>query len=253
MNTHRFDNKGVVYFKSRPIYPKDIVNYLLDQGIISSDSCVADVGSGTGIFSLQLQPYVKKVFAIEPNDSMREHAELKFKEYKNIVSVNGSAENTLLKPNSIDCVTVAQAFHWFDKVAFAKECKKILTTGGRIVLLWNVRDENDEIVKRNSEINALFSDDFNGFSNGMDFNDDQQFIDFFEGQYEKIEIKNPICYDLQMFLGRNLSSSFAPKKGDINYQPYIDALTKLFYEFSVGGIINYPYITKCYISSSIEH
>lgn len=247
MNEHKFDDKGRIYLKSRPDYHKDIIDYLLTNHIISKESRVADIGSGTGIFSLQLQPYVKQVFAVEPNDSMRENAELQFKEYENIVSVSGCAENTLLRENSVDCITVAQAFHWFDKSAFARECQRILTPGGRIVLLWNVRDENNEIVKQNSEINALFSDNYSGFSNGMDFNNEQQFSDFFTEQYEKIEIKNPIYYDLNTFISRNLSSSFAPQKGNPNYEPYIEALTKLFYEQSVGGIMQYPYITRCYI------
>ncbi|WP_286133916.1 hypothetical protein [Bacillus sp. AFS053548] len=37
------------------------------------------------------------------------------KEYDQYKSINATTENTSLKNNSVEFITVAQAFHWFDK------------------------------------------------------------------------------------------------------------------------------------------
>jgi hypothetical protein len=43
---------------------------------------------------------------------------------------------------SLDAVTVAQAFHWFDTVTAAAELRRALRVGGRIGLVWNARDRS---------------------------------------------------------------------------------------------------------------
>ncbi len=76
---------------------------------------MADIGSGTGIFSHQLLERDLTVFGVEPNDDMRMMAEQSLNLYSRFKSIKATAENTTLKENSVDLVTVAQAFHWFDK------------------------------------------------------------------------------------------------------------------------------------------
>lgn len=91
MNTNKFSGKGSIYAESRPSYPKELFCYLIDGGIISSETAVADIGSGTGIFSVELASVVNKVFAVEPNEDMRNYAEKAFSSLDNVISVDASA------------------------------------------------------------------------------------------------------------------------------------------------------------------
>lgn len=135
MNEHKFDKKGEIYSKARPSYPDELFIYLKDQNLISKSTVAADIGSGTGIFTEKLCPYVSRVFAVEPNDDMRSVAEGKYAAYENIVSVNGSAEDTKLNEKGVDFIAVAQAFHWFDRQTFKAECRRILKENGKILLV----------------------------------------------------------------------------------------------------------------------
>ena len=52
---------------------------------------------------------------------------------------------------SADVVTVAQAFHWFDHGPALVEIARVLRPGGRIALVWNVRDESEPYVSELSD------------------------------------------------------------------------------------------------------
>ena len=78
----------------------------------------ADIGSGTGKLSAELLKVCGKVVCVEPNDDMRLAAERALGGSPGFVSVKATAENTTLADKSVDVVTAAQSFHWFDADAF---------------------------------------------------------------------------------------------------------------------------------------
>lgn len=246
MNTNKFDSKGKVYAKARPNYPEALFWYLLAERILDKEKVVADIGSGTGIFTVQISPFVNSTFAVEPNEDMRTTAEEKFKSLSNITSINATAENTSLPNNSVDIVAVAQAFHWFDRISFKKECQRILKPNGKVLLIWNDRDTTSEVIKDNFSVNKIFCPNFKGSSNGLDFTK-ESFSDFFVDEYEMTEFDNSLVYNRDAFVARNLSSSYAPKESDLLYGEYINAIDEVFEKHSVNGIVKYPYITRCYI------
>jgi len=48
------------------------------------------------------------------------------------------------------------------------------------------------------------------------------------------------------FVGRALSSSFAPQQGDGTYEEYIAAFASLFDKYAENGRLLYPYITRLF-------
>ena len=248
MNEHKFDQKGGIYSKARPSYPDKLFSYLTGNGYVGKATVIADIGSGTGKFTQQIGRYSEKVFAVEPNDDMRLIAEKNFADCSNIVSVNGSAENTTLSDSSVDFITVAQAFHWFDRKTFKAECRRILRKNGKVLLVWNDRDTDSNLIRENYEINRKFCPNFKGSSNGFDFGKDS-FADFFDGDFEVINFRNDLIYDKDAFISRCLSSSYAPNQGDENYNMYVNELWELFEKYSKNSVVPYLYITRCYIGN----
>ncbi|MBE6692264.1 MAG: class I SAM-dependent methyltransferase [Ruminococcaceae bacterium] len=248
MNTNKFDLKGNVYSKARPNYPDALFSFLLAERVIDKNTIAADIGSGTGIFTIALSKFIKSVLAVEPNEDMRIKAEEKYKTIANITSINATAENTLLTDCSVDLITVAQAFHWFDRVVFKNECKRILKPNGKVVLVWNDRDSDSEIIKDNFVVNKKYCKDFKGSSNGIDFSK-AAFSDFFSGEFELVEFCNNLIYTREDFIARNLSSSYAPKEKDLIYDDYIKAVGKVFDKYQSNGTVKYPYITRCYFGT----
>lgn len=250
MNEHKFDGMGQIYKQFRPSYPQAFLTYIFSEIGLPKNAVFADVGAGTGILTQQLLETGHTVYAVEPNDDMRAQAEADLKRFPNYISVYGTAEETNLQAGSIDCVTAAQAFHWFDRARFQTECRRILKENGKVVLVWNSRDSESPLVQENDRINRIYCPNFKGFSGGVrGAVHEGDFSNFFFGTYETKAFPHPLKMDKEGFIGRNLSASYALKPADRAYNAYIAALELLFADFSQNGWITMPNITKCYVGS----
>jgi len=253
MNETKFDGMGGIYAKFRPTYAHAFIEYLCSDVGLNKESTVADIGSGTGILTKQLIQISKNVFGVEPNRDMRAVAENYLGDFENFFSVNGTAENTTLCANSFDFITVAQAFHWFDRAKFKAECIRILKSNGKVILVWNRRDSNAASVKDCDSVNEKYCPNFKGFSGGMRGEEyENDFRDFFMGEYKTKNFQNNLSFDLEGFIGRTLSASYALKENDDNYPSYISELTECFYKHAVGGQMIMPNFTRCYIGTVKE-
>ena len=155
-NEDRFTSKADIYKKYRPTYPTELIDYLYAQAGFSKESIVADIGSGTGIFSRLLLERGNRVYCVEPNGDMRQTAEKDLSSFENFYTVGAPAENTGLLERSVDFVTAAQAFHWFDRQRFKSECRRILKDCGKVLLVWNIRDYECEVIKKDYAIREKY-------------------------------------------------------------------------------------------------
>ena len=62
-----FSGKEQQYDKNRPHYPARLIDFLYDEIGFCVGSVIADIGSGTGIFSKQLAERGSTVICVEPS------------------------------------------------------------------------------------------------------------------------------------------------------------------------------------------
>ena len=250
MNETKFDGMGVTYSKFRPAYPTELIDYLSSEIGVTKNCVIADIGSGTGIFTSQLLEKGNSVYAIEPNADMRIIAEADLRKFNGFTSVNGSAENTTLPQNSVDIITVAQAFHWFDRKRFRAECKRIIKHNGKVVIVYNSRDEASELVRENDLVIRKYCPNFKGYSGGMrGAESEDDFKDFFTGAFDTKIFRNDLTFDETGFVGRNLSGTYALKESDNDYPLYVAELKALFTKYSNNGYLVMPNLTRSYVGS----
>lgn len=137
--TERFTHRAGAYAAGRPSYPVAAIGVLFDGLGEPGTLTVADLGAGTGISARALADHGPQVFAVEPNDAMREHAA----PHPRVRWIAGRAEATTLAPRSVDVVTAFQAWHWVDQPAAVAEARRILRPGGRLAAIFNENDESD--------------------------------------------------------------------------------------------------------------
>jgi SAM-dependent methyltransferase len=133
------------YDRGRPTYPEDAVNWLLPGGARK----VLDLGAGTGQLTRRLIARGLDVVAVEPSEGMREQFT---QALPNVSALAGSAERIPLTDNAVDAVLVAQAWHWVDVERAVPEVARVLSQGGRLGLIWNIRDEREDWVAQLGQI-----------------------------------------------------------------------------------------------------
>jgi len=140
-----FSAQADTYARGRPDYPAALGDWLRDTLGLAPGKTVVDLGAGTGKFTRLLVPSGASVVAVEPVDAMRAQLSSKLPDVR---ALPGSAESMPLPDASVDAVVCAQAFHWFANTAAMREIARVLKPGGRLGLIWNVRDETVPWVAR---------------------------------------------------------------------------------------------------------
>lgn len=139
-----FDRAAGAYAASRPSYPRAVVERLASEGL-TPESRVVDLAAGTGILTLQLVAAGFDVVAVEPVASMRD--ELR-RSLPDVEVLDALAEDLPFGDATVDAVTVAQGFHWFDAPRALAEIARALRPDGLLLLVWNVRDESVPWMRR---------------------------------------------------------------------------------------------------------
>lgn len=137
------------YEAGRPEYPFEAVAWMLERMPADSHR-VADVGAGTGKLTRVLtQAPDAAVVAVDPDPEML--AALRGA-VPGVPTFVGSAERLPLPDASVDAVVLGQAWHWVDPVAGSTEIGRAVRSGGVLGLIWNIRDDRVEWVRRLTEV-----------------------------------------------------------------------------------------------------
>ncbi|WP_276501705.1 class I SAM-dependent methyltransferase [Terrimonas pollutisoli] len=241
--TTRFSNRAENYVKYRPGYPKEIIPYL-EQTIGLARNCrIADIGSGTGLFAEPLLQQGYKVICIEPNEEMRIAGEAKLGHYLNFTSRRHTAEATGLRSRSIDLITVAQAFHWMDITAAAKEFRRILKPGGHVVLAWNSQKTDTEFLRLYADIKECYRIDDTTTSRMEEEKINKLFT---PGGFQKTIFPNVQLLNFDALKGQLLSSSYIPLPGHSSYETMISALIQLFIACNENGFVRMEFETTLF-------
>lgn len=150
-----FGSQAAAYERGRPSYPPAAVDWLLSPDAGATVQDVLDLGAGTGKLTSRLVERGLNVVAVDP---ITELLDVLRTTLPDTPALLGTAEQIPLPDNSIDAVLVAQAWHWFDPERAVAEVVRVLRPGGRLGLLWNVRDERLGWVKDFGKIVGLEHD-----------------------------------------------------------------------------------------------
>ncbi|KEZ50894.1 class I SAM-dependent methyltransferase [Metabacillus indicus] len=236
-----FDNKTREYAIGRPSYPTDILSVMKELDI-NNQSTIADIGAGTGILTHMLGSLECDILAIEPNEHMLEECKVYCKDVTNIKMIKAPAEETSLMEHSVDVITIAQAFHWFDKKRCKKEFRRILKENGSVVILWNDMQITSQLAMEYAALlNNYKVKTTAAISN---FDPDEEKRNFLEQEYTKVYYDNWHTVTEESFIGGALSLSYTPSKLDLKYNDFVAELGQLFSKYQHNGSVTFHYKTE---------
>lgn len=144
------------YARGRPEYPAELDAWLRQSLRLGPGRHVLDLGAGTGKFTRRLVETRAHVIAVEPVEAMRARLA---RDLPAVTALGSTAEAIPVPNGSVDTIVCAQAFHWFATPAALAEMHRVLSPGGRLGLVWNVRDESVAWVKKLSDLTAEYEGD----------------------------------------------------------------------------------------------
>jgi SAM-dependent methyltransferase len=140
-----FSKNSRIYAGARPLYPKEIYEYL--ASVCPNRKVAWDGACGNGQAANGLARYFERVEASDVSEQQIANA---LEHPKVFYSVQVS-EKTDFIDNQFDLVCIAQALHWFDFEAFWPEVKRVLRPEG-IFAAWgyswfSIADAIDETIQ----------------------------------------------------------------------------------------------------------
>jgi ubiquinone/menaquinone biosynthesis C-methylase UbiE len=243
--TTRFSDRVENYVRYRPGYPPEVLQLLRSECGLRPDQVVADVASGTGIFTQLLLENGNSVFAVEPNLEMREAGAKQLAAYSKLVPVAGTAEETTLRSASVDFVTAAQAAHWFDLPRTRAEFVRILKAGGWCVLIWNERrTDSTAFLREYEELLLTYGTDYKEVRHERTTAIIHDFFAPARSLERAFDMRQKFDYDGTA--GRLLSSSYAPLADHPNHAPMMRELERIVGAHAVNGMVEFEYNTRVY-------
>lgn len=236
-----FVDKQQVYDECRPGYPAAAVEMIRTRA--GRDAVVADIGSGTGKLAVLLAPTASSLWAVEPNAYMRRVLTLRTEKMPQVRVVAASAEKTHLPDHSVDAITVAEAYHWFDNNEARREFRRILKPDGYVFLLWNhfggnpYDEQMREIARR-----------YRTYPEPKGRTEEQLADDTFGvGAWEKLTFDNTMHQTFDRFYGGMTSASYAPQPGTVEGKAFRQEVKKLFDQYAEGDRLVTHVTTVCYV------
>lgn len=243
--TSRFSDRVENYVRYRPGYPAGVLQVLKSECALQPTHDIADLASGTGIWTRVLLENGNPVFGVEPNAEMRQAGERLLASFPKFISVNGKAEATTLRDASVDFVTAAQAAHWFDRKAARQEFVRILRRGGWLVLLWNERvTDCTPFLREYEQLLLTYGTDYEQVRHERTTDAVNEFFD--PAPYQQRVLAMGQEFDYTGLEGRLLSSSYAPGPGHKKHRPMLEQLRKTFEEHARHGHVSFDYTTRVY-------
>ncbi|WP_130620463.1 class I SAM-dependent methyltransferase [Dyella amyloliquefaciens] len=248
-STGRFSDRVADYVRYRPDYPVAMLEWLQRTYGVNPHWLVADVGAGTGISSKLFLDGGYRVIAVEPNEPMRKAAEQWLGDNERFRTIEGHATATRLDDASVDLVTVAQAFHWFDQAATREEFQRILKPSGLVAIVWNSRRlVGTPFLEGYEALLREYGTDYTSVAER--YGDEPQMRAWFGIGYLGMgRFDHGQLLDFDGVRGRLMSSSYAPREGHPQHEPMMRALRELFDSCAVDGHISFDYDTVIYVGT----
>src|SRR5215472_8039578 len=137
LQTGAFAGTAEAYFRYRPPYPKALLASLVTQAHLPGSAVLLDLACGPGSVTLDLAASFEHVHAIDLEAEMIEvgRREAAHRGVRNVEWRVGRAEEASIAAESVDLITIGEAFHRLDQAAIIENALDWLKPNGCIAIL----------------------------------------------------------------------------------------------------------------------
>jgi len=135
-----FGGVAELYDRSRPSYPRALVDDVLEFARAGSGDRALEVGAGTGKATVQFAERGLIVVAVEPSEEMAAVALRNTAGYENVTIEQTEFERWHPEGREFRLVFSGQAWHWIAPEVGYAAARAVLEPGGALAVFWNRPD-----------------------------------------------------------------------------------------------------------------
>ncbi|MDE5457573.1 methyltransferase domain-containing protein [Bradyrhizobium sp. CSA112] len=252
-----FTGQGRNYDRYQPSYPSDVAKlvsqHIQRAGLVGG---IADVGSGTGIFTRVLAREIDgiiPIIGVEPNQDMIQVAMDAMPPDLQVSFQSAPAEQLPFQQASLSALVFATAAHRFDRKKFFGEVARTVQPGGMLALVHNRHRywDSDALTEFHSFIESCvpgyrrgtFTNKNGGYSN-MDFR--SELLE--DSRFSDVEVRSwewDFETNLEHFIITGISTSIVQRSAEVvGCNKVVEFLRDLFRRYSIDGSLKQPYVTE---------
>lgn len=188
-NSHIFDPKNIEVLESEDRKTWQNPKKIIERLNLKSNYIVADLGSGSGYFSIPISRIVKKVYSIDVQEEMLDFLEKKIQGQKitNIELILSKGNDVPLQESSVDLLLSVNTLHEFnDKDLIIEEIKRVLKPNGKAAIVDFKKEETDfgpPVTIRVSEDQAIHLFEKHGLNTTLSYDLTYHYLIMFEKKY----------------------------------------------------------------------
>ena len=233
MNTDVFNGKAQFY-KARPTYPDECIDFLISTFNLNENSVIADIGAGTGILSVPFLERGMTVLSVEPNADMFNELKNNLSKYEKSFCYNTTAEVTTLNDKSCDLIVVGSALHWFDIERFRVECERICDLKKVVILqIHNYFESNKKSLNMPEYADPCVKATKEFFGNL---------------KIEEKRFEYELDYDQDRFINEYFSMGYAPLPKDEIFEITKEKLSKQYKKYYGENSAKFPFLAQCFMT-----
>lgn len=214
--------KGTAFYYSRyrVPYPQILFDDLIKRTALPTKGVLLDLASGPGRIAIRIAHLFAKVYANDIEPEMIKEGNLEAEKFNvnNIEWLKGKAEKLKMKSNSIDFITIGEAFHRLDQDVITNLSMMWLKPGGHIAIIGCygiVRGNELWQDSLRKIVNKWTSKNFSSQPNGSDKVPELYRLILQDKGFEEINSHSfnfPHYWTIESIIGNFYSTSFFSKK-----------------------------------------
>lgn len=250
-----FDQMADYYDKFRPSYPLDVVDTIIQNSGVNSNSYLLEIGAGSGKATELFAARNLNICCIEPGQNLVDTGTKKFANNSRVKFITARFEEYDVSQQQYDVIYSAQAFHWVPQPVGYDKCAMALKDKGYLALIWNMYITYDNNLDRELlEISSRYG----GFTDFLSIDGcEKRIASICSGIENSRLFHSPSVYRFPWsqeytadeYFGFVLTSNSFVQRTDEEKQRAYQDITALASKH--GGVINRPYICALYIAQKI--
>uniref|UniRef100_A0A914E8K7 Uncharacterized protein n=1 Tax=Acrobeloides nanus TaxID=290746 RepID=A0A914E8K7_9BILA len=139
-----FDGEAELYEGSRPGYPNELFERLVEMTNLNEEANLLEIGTGTGKATKPLAEKGFRITGIELGSQLAKFSRKVLQAYPNVDIINSSYEDADLPLHSYDLIFSAAAIHWIRPEVKYTKTHALLKPGGYMAIIWGQGGISDE-------------------------------------------------------------------------------------------------------------